>query len=139
MVTIEGLVRVERAERYDIEGPGTVRAASSLPSTVTIVNLSRSGCLFRGSVNPEVGSALSIGVPGLGARAATVVRIAAEGIGCAFQALLSEEELNHALGSTRIDVSDAYQVVRELRRRMPQEDVAPVANVAWWRRLSARR
>jgi hypothetical protein len=137
MVAIEGLVRVERAERHDIDGQGTVSTAAQLPSTVTIANLSRSGCLFRGVICPEVGSSLSIGVPGLGARTAIVVRIAPEGIGCAFSALLSEEELDHALVASRQDRSDASSVVRALRRRMPQEEIR-AEPIRWWHKLARR-
>jgi hypothetical protein len=122
MSAIQGLVRVERAERFDVDGPGTLLTKADLPTTVTIVNLSRSGCLFQSPHVPAMGATISIGIPGIGARQATVVRIAPEGIGCAFLGLLSEAEVAGAVSARRIDERDPSQIVRALRRSLPDSE-----------------
>lgn len=120
MSAIQGLVRVERAERFDVDGPGTVLTKADLPTTVTIVNLSRSGCLFQSPVAPAIGSTLSIGIPGIGARPATVMRAAADGVGCAFLALLSEAEVASAVAARGAGQGpEPSQIIRELRRSLP--------------------
>jgi hypothetical protein len=126
MSAIQGLVRVERAERFDVDGPGTVLTKADLPTTVTIVNLSRSGCLFQSPVTPAVGSTVSIGIPGIGARPATVMRAAPDGVGCAFLGLLSEAEVTSAVAAGRGEEGrDPSQVIRDLRRSLPHRDEPP--------------
>lgn len=125
MSAIQGLVRVDRAERYDVDAPGTVLTKADLPTTVTIINLSRSGCLYVGPVVPPVGATITIGIPGLGARPARVMRTGADGVGCAFLDLLTEAELASAVTARRADERDSAQIIRALRQSLPGDADKP--------------
>ncbi|USI73179.1 PilZ domain-containing protein [Sphingomonas morindae] len=138
---LNALVRVERAERYELDGPGTVAAPLELPRPVTVVNISRSGCLLRGASGLAAGAAISVGIPGIGARAAHITRLTPDGYGCAFEALLSAAEVELAMNSVLTAGHARPEVIRSLRRlkadqlARAEEDAPPPS---LWARLRRR-
>jgi hypothetical protein len=84
---------VERAARIKIGRPGSVRARDQGVVETVIEDLSTSGCFVRGDLPVAVGSLIAIGVPGIGTHAAKVMRLTAEGAGCAFLLPLGEAEV----------------------------------------------
>jgi hypothetical protein len=138
-MSIEGLVRVqiERAERVEIGGLGTISVKSQLPAMVEIVNLSRTGCLFQSENLPAIGSKLSIGIPGIGSRQAIVVRSGKDGIGCAFTSALRPSDVDKARAARTSDQCTASAAIRRLRRLINEkagEEQAP----SWLSRLSMK-
>lgn len=133
---MEGLVRVQvdRAERFGIEAQGMVQAPARLPVTARIVNLSRTGCLVRGP-RLEPGTRVSIAIPGIGPRAAMVVRAEADGVGCAFVLALTRAALDAALATRDAGEADAAAAVRRFRHEAPAAANEPGPPPSLWRRM----
>jgi len=94
------------AERQPTDLRATARGDDGRPDDVTVFDVSLSG--FRISAVPglAVGSALTLGLSGLGVRRAVVIREAGDALGCAFEQPLTYEELRDALtGDTVVQVN----------------------------------
>lgn len=70
--------------RVSKESPGTVRDGSRVPSDVRVVNLSTTGAAFASDVTIAQGTSITIGVPGMPTRHATIVWQDGEVHGCVF-------------------------------------------------------
>ncbi|WP_419827523.1 PilZ domain-containing protein [Sphingomonas sp.] len=134
-------VQVDRAERIDINAPGTIVVRARLPATVQIVNLSRTGCLFRSNDVPDMGAKLRIGIPGIGTRSAIVVRSGTDGIGCAFLEKLRTRDVDRARSARSPDRTEASAAIKALRRDIAERDAAqvPPPSPTWMKRLGRLR
>ncbi|HEX8445353.1 MAG TPA: PilZ domain-containing protein [Sphingomonas sp.] len=72
------------ADRRPVDRPSTFRPDSAAPVDVVVHDLSATG--FRVAIDnpPLIGTAVSIGLPGLGRRTGTVTRLTADGAACQF-------------------------------------------------------
>ena len=117
-------MRVERAKRHDVDAPGTIEGPTAIRCNVTIVNLSRSGCLVQGEFKLSIGDPVTIWLPVVGARQAKVRRIQGNSIGCAFDPLLKPSEVTLACSPPKSeDSEDVRNRIREARMK----SLAPVA------------
>ena len=87
-MTLLAPIDSQRAYRFQIDREGTLRDTASQPHDVVIEDLSSSGCRFRTNVALQVGSLISLGIPGLGMQMAEVVRRDEDRYGCFFVAPL---------------------------------------------------
>ncbi len=89
---------VRGAERRSVEIDGTLRGPARTPHDVLVTDLSASGFRIPAAVALPVGSQVTLGLSGVGARAARVVRVTDGGeLGCEFVSPLSPQELSLAL------------------------------------------
>lgn len=89
---------VRSAERRDIAEESTLRLEDR-PCNVAVFNLSATGCLVRADVPLSPGLQVRIGLPGVGAFGADVVRIDGARAGCRFHHPLSPAQLERAFKS----------------------------------------
>ena len=89
---------VRSAERRDIAEETTLRLDEQ-PCNVGVFNLSATGCLVRAEVPLSPGTQVRIGLPGVGAFAAEVVRTDGPRAGCRFHEPLSQSQLAKAFQS----------------------------------------
>lgn len=119
---IGAIVRIPRAERFELNTPGYVEDSGSTTRCVTLVNLSKSGCLIEGIEEPEVGREMSVSIRGVGRRRAFVVRLTEGGCACAFEHTLRPDELKAILDMATVGQEpEVSAAIRELRRRISEE------------------
>lgn len=80
------------AIRFDADSPSTLRTPDGIPIDVTVENFSRTGFRFVTEVDFPIGTLVSLGLSGAGARAARIVRRRGDSYGCAFMKPLTSEE-----------------------------------------------
>lgn len=79
------LVRDDRrADRETLDVAGTLRHVRNVPIDVIVEDLSATGFRMRTQATLNLQEKVTIGIPGIGQRAAYVVRHTAEGFGCEF-------------------------------------------------------
>lgn len=83
------------AERRNLAEQTTMRLRDT-PWNVGVFNLSATGCLIRSEIALEPGQDVRIGLPGVGAFLATVVRTDGLEAGCQFHRPLSHSQLETA-------------------------------------------
>lgn len=86
-------------ERFAGARDATLRDAGAVPRDAIVGDVSRTGFRITGAADLIVGDCISIGVPGLGQRAAQVVRMDEGGAGCVFDVVLTPSEIDHVLAS----------------------------------------
>lgn len=86
------------AERYSVSIDGTLRNARAEPQDVVIDDLSATGFRINSGLNVAVDDEITLGVFGVGLRAARVLRACDNGFGCQFVVPLNQSELASALG-----------------------------------------
>lgn len=89
---------VRAAERYSVSIDGTLRNARAEPQDVVIDDLSATGFRTNAGLNVAVDDEITLGVFGVGLRAARVLRACDDGFGCQFLVPLNQSELASALG-----------------------------------------
>lgn len=88
------------AARRPVGKTSTMRDANGAPSDVGVYDLSATGARILTAQRLARGSRVRIGLPGVGAVAATVVRGDAGGFSCAWARPLSDAQLDRAFGET---------------------------------------
>ena len=83
-VEVLGEINERGAVRFTVDHDSTVRGMNGIPVDVVVENFSRTGMLFTGDVDMPVGTLLSVGLSGAGAREAKVVRREGNAHGCEF-------------------------------------------------------
>jgi hypothetical protein len=83
-VEVLGEINERGAVRFTVDHDSTVRGMNGIPVDVVVENFSRTGMLFTGDVDMPVGTLLSVGLSGAGAREAQVVRRDGDAHGCEF-------------------------------------------------------
>lgn len=79
------LVRDDRrADRETLDVAGTLRHVRNVPIDVIVEDLSATGFRMRTHTNLNLQEKVTIGIPGIGQRAAHVVRHTTDGFGCEF-------------------------------------------------------
>lgn len=89
------LDEVRSAERRALAEETTIRLGNE-PCNVGVFNLSATGCLIRSETPLRIGAELRIGLPGVGAFGAEVVRSDGLDAGCRFHEPLSRAQLEAA-------------------------------------------
>lgn len=121
-----GAIRVERAERSEANTPGTVEGTTVMRQNVTILNLSRSGCLIQATAELAVGEAIAITIPRVGQRGAHVRRMQDDCYGCSFDQLLHPADVAAACAPPEeMDVAAVRRRIRdavEMGRTETQEE-----------------
>lgn len=105
-------IRVERFERRNMDVHGVVESQSLPRQNVTIVNLSRSGCLIRSTANLVPGDEVFVMLPVVGTRRAIVRRIVDGCYGCSFDRQLHVSEMKAAFAPPE------NEDVQAIRRRI---------------------
>ncbi len=119
---LTGAIRVERAERYPVNAQGMVEGISVIRQNVTIVNLSRSGCLISCRARLSIDERLSIFVPRIGRRSARISRIEGHLYGCAFDMMLDLAEVDAA--TAHIEPDDVAAMRRRIRETVARGEAA---------------
>lgn len=83
-IEVLGEVDERGSVRFTVDHDSTVRGMNGLPVDVVVENFSRDGLLFTGNVDMPIGTLISIGLSGAGAREAKVVRRDGNAHGCEF-------------------------------------------------------
>lgn len=127
MAVIAALYRdVRSAERHSVSLDGTLRDSGSIPHDVVIQDLSATGFRIPTGANLKFSDLISLGLPGVGKRAARVVWEADERCGCTFLDPLTENELHAALaGPVLQPVSIGAQMSRPLTVSRTDDQIAP--------------
>lgn len=73
-----------RADRETLDVAGTLRPIPTMPIDVVVEDLSTTGFRMRTRTALKLAEKITIGIPGIGQRAAYVVRRTADGFGCEF-------------------------------------------------------
>ena len=84
------------AIRFDSDSPSTLRISDGEPIDVVVDDFSRTGFHFTGNIDLPIGTLVSLGLSGAGARAAQITRRRDNGYGCAFMKALTDEEIGRA-------------------------------------------
>ena len=91
-----------KATRREAKAASTLRAGGMRATDVTVLDLSQTGFRIATGVVLEVGQEISIGLSGVGARAARVAWARDAEYGCAFEAPLEPEEAATAFSSASV-------------------------------------
>lgn len=118
-VELLGQVDARGSVRFNVDHASTVRGMNGEPIDVVVENFSRTGFLFEGDVDFPVGSLISVGLAGSGAREATVMRREGRHHGCEFLVPLPMRELENAFRSRE-------QMVADIEARLSQRSDAPI-------------
>ncbi len=86
-----------------VDLPGTVRDGERTAIDVVIEDVSAAGFRIRRGPELEIDEAITLGVAGLGVRAAVVVRSTDHSYGCEFRETLNPGELHAILFASPID------------------------------------
>lgn len=84
------------AIRFDADSPSTLRTPEGEPIDVRVEDFSRTGFRFVSDADLPIGTLVSLGLSGAGARAARIMRRKGDTYGCAFMKALSEEDIARA-------------------------------------------
>lgn len=84
-------------ERYAGARDATLRDSEASPQDAVVEDLSRTGFRLAPGAMLTLGDRISIGLPGIGRRAAQVLRVGDDGIGCTFDVPLAPGEMERAL------------------------------------------
>lgn len=135
---------IRAAERYPVVLDGTLRNARAEPQDVVIDDLSATGFRTTTASNVTVGEDITLGVFGVGLRAARVLRETDTGYGCQFLVPLTADELATALSGltppepvrldvglrTAADPDGAEQDIGEPWSLSPRGRVLAIATIA---------
>lgn len=98
-VEVMGEVDARGAVRFTVDHDSTVRGMNGEPVDVVVENFSRTGFLFTGDADLPVGTLISVGLAGAGAREATVVRRDGQQHGCEFLVPIPRRDMANAFRS----------------------------------------
>lgn len=104
--------------RFTVDSDSIIRGMDGEPVNVVVENFSRTGCLFSGDLELPVGTLVSIGLSGAGAREAKVVRREGTAHGCEFLMPLPREKMRNAFRGQD-------ELVAELEQRFLQGPAPP--------------
>lgn len=110
-----GEIDARGAIRFTVDHGTTLRGMDGKPFDVTVENFSRTGFLFTGDVDLPVGTLVSVGLAGAGAREAKVVRRDGPHHGCEFLMPLPKRELVHAFKGQAQVVAELEALLRRAR------------------------
>lgn len=110
-----GQVDARGAIRFTVDSETTLRGMDGKPFDVTVENFSRTGFLFVGDVDLPVGTLVSVGLAGAGAREAKVVRRDGPRHGCEFLMPLPMRELAHAFKGQAQVLAELEELLRRAR------------------------
>ena len=91
-----------KAARREARAASTLRAGGMHATDVTVLDLSTTGFRIATGVQLDVGQEISIGLAGVGARAARVAWARGTEYGCAFDLALEAEEAGHAFSGASV-------------------------------------
>ena len=95
-VEVLGEVDSRGGVRFTVDQESVVRGMDGAPIDVIVENFSRTGFLFVGDVDLPVGTLVSIGLSGAGAREAKIIRRDGDGHGCEFLMPLPARDMQNA-------------------------------------------
>ncbi|WP_407696533.1 PilZ domain-containing protein [Sphingomonas abietis] len=106
---------------------------------VTIENLSVTGCAFRADFPLEIGTVISIGMPGIGTRGGRVTRSNGEEHGCSFFLPITEEEIAQAMTEESAPQTPLAHIRDTIRAEEEHKVAGPTEGSAWRQLLRAAR
>jgi hypothetical protein len=138
-----GEVDARGGVRFTVDQESVARGMDGVPLDVIVENFSRTGFLFVGDADLPVGTLVSIGLSGAGAREAKVVRRDGDGHGCEFLMPLPARDMANAFrGQDELVSSIEEALERRYREAEPAEPEArgwrPQGLRAMLRRLLGR-
>lgn len=117
-----------RAERREANARSTVRRDGIEPFDATVLDVSQTGLRMDCPLDLAIGAEVSVGLAGVGARAATVSWRKGRTYGCAFAEPLDEQEVRDAF--TRQTVVQVVFPAAEPEEEALPEAAAPAAAAA---------
>lgn len=125
-VEVLGEIDARGGIRFTIDQESVVRGIDGAPIDVIVENFSRTGFLFAGDVDLPVGTLISIGLSGAGAREAKVVRRDGDAHGCEFLVPLPARDMAKAFRGQEELVSSIEEALeRRYRENEGQADAPP--------------
>jgi hypothetical protein len=125
-VEVLGEVDARGGVRFTVDQESVVRGMDGAPVDVIVENFSRTGFLFIGEVDLPVGTLVSIGLSGAGAREAKIIRRDGDGHGCEFLVPLPSRDMAKAFrGQDELVSSIEEALERRYREAEPPEADAP--------------
>lgn len=128
-VDILGDIDRRGAIRFDVDSPSTLRAPDGKPIDVIVEDFSRTGFRISTEVDLPVGTLISLGLAGAGARVAQILRVRGNRYGCAFMKPLTDAEVAQAFQGQEAILAD---LARTLATRLGQVDdpaTVPISRV----------
>ena len=116
------------AIRFDADSPSTLRAPDGAPLDVVVEDFSRTGFRFTADVDLPIGTLVSLGLSGAGARAARVMRRSDNSYGCAFMKALTDEEIGRAFKGQEAILAELSSAL-EARFSFADDDGKPMHRV----------
>jgi hypothetical protein len=133
-VEVLGEIDARGGIRFTVDQESVVRGMDGVPVDVIVENFSRTGFLFVGDADLAIGTLISIGLSGAGAREARVVRRDGDGHGCEFLVPLPNRDMANAFRGQEALVSS---IEAALERRY-REAEPPEPEIRGWRPASLR-
>lgn len=129
-VEVLGEIDARGGIRFAVDQESVVRGLDGVPVDVIVENFSRTGFLFVGEVDLPVGTLISIGLSGAGAREAKVVRRDGDAHGCEFLMPLPSRDMANAFrGQDELVSSIEAALERRYREAEPAEADAPPGSI----------
>ncbi|MDF7777943.1 PilZ domain-containing protein [Sphingomonas sp. AOB5] len=115
------------AIRYEVDSGSTLRGLDGEPFDVIVTDFSRTGFAFVGEVDLPIGTVVSVGLSGAGARGGRIVWCGENCYGCEFLEPLPEVLMAQAFRGQkhRIAELEAELARRDLDRADPEPPVPP--------------
>lgn len=110
-VDILGDIDRRGAIRFDVDSPSTLRAPDGKPIDVIVEDFSRTGFRIFSTVDLPVGTLISLGLSGAGARVAQVMRVRGDSYGCAFMKPLTDSEVELAFQGQEAILANLSQAI----------------------------
>lgn len=111
-MSIVARLDLDRSDRVVFACTTTLRNDAQAPSDVVLDNLSTSGCLIKFDFNLAMDSVVSIGIPGVGACFARIVRCDRPNYGCEFLRPITSAEIA-SVYSTKTVIHASFPRTRE--------------------------
>jgi hypothetical protein len=124
-IEVLGEVGERGAVRFTVDSNSTIRGMNGEPVDVMVENFSRTGFFFSGEVDLPIGTLISVGLSGAGAREAEVVRREGAGHGCEFMVPLPRREMEKAFRGQEEVLADLMAALERSLPILPPVDFPP--------------
>lgn len=128
-VEVLGEIDARGGIRFTVDQESVVRGLDGVPVDVIVENFSRTGFLFVGEVDLAIGTLISIGLSGAGAREAKVVRRDGDAHGCEFLMPLPSRDMTNAFRGQEELVSSIEAALERRYRETEAEADAPPGGI----------
>jgi hypothetical protein len=120
-----GSVNRRGAARYEIDTLSTLRGHDGEPFDVIVTDFSRTGFSFVGDVDLRIGTLVSIGLGGAGAREARVIWCQENCYGCQFHEPLNADQIAKAFRGQKHVLADLEEALWRRKMGLPPAKLEP--------------